>query len=177
MESVNKMKRNIHLLFVCTHNARRSQAAELLSRSAASYYGLRDIETYSAGTTPTAFHLNMVDALARTGMSVDILNWSKNPIYHLGIEEGLEARDMFSKDINHQSLDVHPKIATMVCSKADEACPSVPGAFDRISLPYRDPKSGDEQSNVGSVYDKTVNTIAREMYYLMRQYMKNTGKR
>lgn len=175
MESVNKKRKSLHLLFVCTHNSRRSQAAELLARSAAKYYGLRDIETYSAGTTATAFHLNMVDALARTGLSVDILNWSKNPIYHLGVEEGLDARDMFSKDIDHHSLDVHPKMAIMVCSEADDACPTVPGARARMALPYRDPKSGDGQDNVAQVYDKAVHTIAREMYYLMKQYMKNMG--
>ena len=53
----------IQLVFICTHNSRRSQMAEAWARVAAYHFGLADIQVYSGGTEVTAFHPNAVRAL------------------------------------------------------------------------------------------------------------------
>jgi len=38
------------LTFVCTHNSRRSQIAQIWARTAAAHHGIAGAETYSGGT-------------------------------------------------------------------------------------------------------------------------------
>ena len=44
------------LTFICTHNSRRSHLAQIWSTTAAAYYGLNGVSTYSGGTESTAFN-------------------------------------------------------------------------------------------------------------------------
>ncbi|NJO89788.1 MAG: hypothetical protein HC831_13200 [Chloroflexia bacterium] len=55
----------------------------------------------------------------------------------------------------------------MVCSDADKSCPVVPGADARFSLPFKDPRYSDDSPSEKQTYDKTVNLIGREMFYIM----------
>jgi hypothetical protein len=55
----------------------------------------------------------------------------------------------------------------MVCSDADQACPIVYGAEERISLPFEDPKAYDGTADEIEEYDKTCRLIATEMFYVM----------
>lgn len=56
--------------------------------------------------------------------------------------------------------------AVMVCSQADEACPHVPGAEKRFSIPYEDPKAYDGTPHESEKYNERSHQIAREMLYL-----------
>jgi hypothetical protein len=53
----------------------------------------------------------------------------------------------------------------MVCSDADEACPFVPGAEKRISLPFEDPKNSDGSGKEKEAYDQTAEEIGREISF------------
>ena len=57
----------------------------------------------------------------------------------------------------------------MTCSQADEACPFVPGAVLRLSLPYDDPKEADGTAQEASRYDERSKHIATEMLYCFSQ--------
>src|SRR5262245_6983975 len=58
------------LLFVCTHNSRRSQLGQVWAAAAAEYYGVPNVSTYSGGTESTAFNPRAVAALNRAGVEV-----------------------------------------------------------------------------------------------------------
>ena len=53
----NQIKENkwINLNFICTHNSRRSQLAQVWSNYASNYYNFKKIESFSGGTAVTAF--------------------------------------------------------------------------------------------------------------------------
>ena len=56
-------KKPVRLTFICTHNSRRSHLSQLWALTAAYYYGLPGIETYSGGTEATAFNPRAVRAI------------------------------------------------------------------------------------------------------------------
>lgn len=90
------------VLFVCTHNAFRSQIAEGYMRAR---YGSR-YDAYSAGTDPTELDPRAVLIMAEIG--IDISEQKAKPLM-----------DFFDQDID---------IAVTVCDGASGACPMVPGA-------------------------------------------------
>jgi len=53
----------IQLIYVCTHNSRRSHFGQIWSAVAAVYYGVLDVTTFSGGTEATAFNQNAIQAL------------------------------------------------------------------------------------------------------------------
>jgi hypothetical protein len=56
--------------------------------------------------------------------------------------------------------------AIMTCSSADQACPIVHGAAERIAIPYDDPKAFDGTEQEAAKYDERCAQIAREMLYV-----------
>jgi len=107
------------VLFLCTHNAARSQMAEALLRHVA---GER-FEVESAGTAPTEVH-----PLALAVMR----------------EIGIDASGQRAKDVSE--VEEHPDIVITLCDDAREACPVFPGAprFLHWSLPDPAAARGDE---------------------------------
>src|SRR5699024_9540725 len=63
-------KEPIKLLFICTHNSRRSHFAQIWTSTAAYYYGVEEVKTYSGGTEVTAFNPRAVTAIKRAGFEV-----------------------------------------------------------------------------------------------------------
>src|SRR5579871_796667 len=59
------------LTFICTHNSRRSHLSQLWAATAATYYGVAGIETFSGGTEATAFNPRAVAAIKRAGLKVE----------------------------------------------------------------------------------------------------------
>ena len=53
----------VFLNFICTHNSRRSQISQIWAATAAAYFGLDGISTYSGGTEATAFNPRAVAAI------------------------------------------------------------------------------------------------------------------
>lgn len=153
-----------HIVFICTHNSRRSQLAELMLRIASQEFGFDQIHTYSGGIEVTAFNHRMVKALEREGLEFEKSDESSNPVYVLKSE--LFPQPMFSKIYDD---DVNPSedfIAVMVCDHADENCPVITGATERISLPYLDPKAFDDTPEEADAYSQKVSEIGSEMIYL-----------
>lgn len=155
-----------NLIFICTHNSRRSQFGQIWAQIAAGYYGFMQVKTYSGGTEATAFHPNALAALERAGFMVKKVAEEKNPLYEISIGEGQEVIKAFSKAYDHPANPSGNFLALMTCSEADENCPFVIGAEQRISLHYEDPKIADGTVKQDEIYDERCLQIAAEMFYV-----------
>ncbi len=74
----------VRLVFVCTHNSRRSQMAQLWAGVGAQRYGV-DARTYSGGTEATAFNERAVESMRRAGFAIEAPSGGgANPRYGCG---------------------------------------------------------------------------------------------
>jgi arsenate reductase len=154
------------LLFVCTHNARRSQMAQLWARAAAERCGLESVATFSGGTEATAVDPRAVEALRRAGFRIERPAGGENPRYRVRLGRDDRVVEMFSKRYDQHPGPGHEFCAVMTCAAADGACPAVPGADLRVALPYDDPGASDGTPEEGGAYDECSRRIAREMLHL-----------
>ena len=69
--SAIKENRKVQLVFICTHNSRRSQFGQLWALTAAQFYGIQNIGTFSGGTESTAFNPRAVTAIRRAGFQIE----------------------------------------------------------------------------------------------------------
>ena len=161
-------KEPTELIFVCTHNSRRSHMSQLWAQAAAEYLNIGNVQTYSGGTEATAFNPRSVRALSTHGFVItDTQERSKNPIYETKIGEKNTSILSFSKKFGHEYNPKENFAAIMVCSDADSKCPFVPGAQTRVSLPYIDPKIADNTPQETETYLAKSDEIGREMLWLM----------
>lgn len=107
------MKKKV--LFICTHNAARSQMAEGLLRS------LEDdrYEVFSAGTEPGAVHPYAVRVMAEIGMDISLHR---------------------SKSVD-EFAGHHIAVVITVCDHANETCPVFPGGAQKIHHRFEDPSA------------------------------------
>jgi arsenate reductase len=156
------------LTFICTHNSRRSHLAQIWAKTAAEYYGVAGVETFSGGTEATAFNPRAVNALKRAGLNISAAETGpqNNPRYRAWFSDSAPPLECFSKVYGDAPNPKNDFCAVMVCSQADAACPVVVGAQLRISLPYDDPKAFDGTPEEAQKYDERCQQIAREMLYL-----------
>ncbi len=159
----------VNLLFICTHNSRRSQMSQLWAQVASSYYQIPQIFCYSGGTEATAFNTRAVNALKKAGFQMESDTIGSNPVYRVSYADGVDPVKAFSKKFSHPVNPHNDFIAVMTCSDADEACPVVPGASARFSIPYEDPGTADGTPEEESIYDERCQQIATEMVYLFAQ--------
>ncbi|MEM6641760.1 MAG: protein-tyrosine-phosphatase [Bacteroidota bacterium] len=156
------------LIFICTHNSRRSHLSQIWAQTLAKYFGVA-VETYSGGTEETAFHPNAVESLRRAGFDITKQQGDlANPIYE--VKSGLEETPIvaFSKKFEDTANPKTGFAAIMTCSEADSDCPVVAGAAQRIQLFYEDPKIADGSPDEQTVYDARCRQIASEMFYIFR---------
>jgi arsenate reductase len=166
--------RTAKLLFICTHNSRRSHMGQVWAATAAAFHGVDRIETYSGGTEATAFNPRAIAALRRAGFEIaeptgSDNSGSDNPHYQLGYAPDCPPIEAFSKVFSDAPNPTAEFAAIMTCSEADKACPLVPGATLRISLPYEDPKQADGTPEEQARYDERARQIAAEMFYLFEK--------
>jgi arsenate reductase len=152
------------LNFICTHNSRRSQFAEIWAQTAAYNFGVY-VQCFSGGTETTAFHPNALDSLTRLGFEISMEKDGDNPLYRVRYSEK-ECAAMFSKTYDHEVNPTSDFAAVMTCSHADENCPVVFGADKRISLSYEDPKFYDNTPLADAFYDVRSFEIGTELFYL-----------
>jgi protein-tyrosine-phosphatase len=140
--------------------------AQLWAAVAARTYGIR-ATTYSGGTESTAFNPRAVAAMERAGFNIDKTTDDQNPIYHVRYSDQQPALTCFSKKYAGDPNPRQDFAAVMVCSDADRACPTVPGAAGRFALPFVDPKVSDGTPQEAATYDERCAQIARELLYVM----------
>jgi arsenate reductase len=160
--------RPIDLVFVCTHNSRRSHMAQLWAKAAAVREGI-ELTTWSGGTEATAFNPRAVTAMDRAGFEVSRTTGNTNPIYHVRLGTDLPIQTCFSKPFAAAPNPTAGIGAVMVCGDADRRCPIVPGAAGRFAIPFVDPKVADGTPEEAATYDERCAQIAREMLWVMTE--------
>ncbi|KQR91863.1 protein tyrosine phosphatase [Chryseobacterium sp. Leaf180] len=162
-EKLNSEK-EINLIYVCTHNSRRSHLGQVWSKVAADFYGF-SINTFSAGTEATAFNENAINTLIAAGFEVKKLDGNPNPKSDVIFGDGKSSL-CFSKTSDDESLPKENFVAVMTCGDADENCPFIPGCDLRIGTTYFDPKSFDNSVLQDEKYTERSNQIAMECLYV-----------
>jgi arsenate reductase len=103
------------VLFLCTHNAARSQMAEAFLRK----HGGERFEAMSAGLEPTTVHPLTVRAMNEVGLDIS----------------GQQA-----KGLDAYLGKATVQIAIIVCEQAQKNCPRIyPFAMQRLYWPFEDP--------------------------------------
>ncbi len=161
--------KSCQLNFICTHNSRRSHMSQLWAATAAAHFGLDGVSTYSGGTESTAFNPRAVAALKRAGFKIAQTTKDDNPVYHVRYSDDAYPLTCFSKVYNQAPNPKEGYGAVMTCSHADEACPIVYGASERIAITYEDPKVADNTPGEAAKYDERCAQIARELLYAFSQ--------
>ena len=151
-----------NIVYVCTHNSRRSQFAQFWSAYHTDALNL-PITSYSAGTERTACHSNVLEVLRQEGFSI-----TSEGANHKVILNHKSFVELSSKTLNSVGLPER-YFAIMTCSDADENCPYIPGALDRFRLTFEDPKWSDNSAEAIQVYQDTSKQISTDIKYLLEQ--------
>lgn len=115
MTIANKMPTGIkRILFLCVHNAARSQMAEGLARQ---ILGHR-VEVTSAGSSPSQLNPQAIAAMADIGIDIS------------------QQRSKSIDEIDPGNVDL------LVTLCAEEVCPVLPGRVKRLHWPITDPSGG-----------------------------------
>jgi arsenate reductase len=165
IKSKNSLSQKSNLIFICTHNSRRSHMSQLWAQVAAFYYGVENVHCYSGGTEATAFNPRSVKALEKAGFQVEQTDSSSNPVYLVKYADGVDPVKGFSKKYDDEFNPRDNFAAIMTCSDADEACPIVIGADKRFAIKYEDPKVADNTPQEEERYDERCRQICVEMFY------------
>jgi len=131
------------VLFVCVHNAGRSQMAQALFNARASELGLR-LSAESAGTLlGERVHPEVVEAMREVGLDVS----SETP-----------------RLLTDEMLAGKPRVITMGCAVDSDACPSL-RLDDVVDWGLPDPRGQpmDEVRRIRDEIAKRVNTLLDEM--------------
>lgn len=161
-----KEDKSVNLVYICTHNSRRSHFGQIWAQVAASYYGIKNVNTYSGGTEATAFNINAINAIKRVGFNVKPINIEKNSIYHVSYDDIEKPIVCFSKVYDDVKNPQSEFAAIMTCSDAEENCPFIPGVELRIGTTYDDPKAFDNTPLQDAKYDERCKQIALETFYV-----------
>ena len=162
-------REKINLNFICTHNSRRSQLAQVWAFYAAQYFKLENVCTYSGGTEATAFFRNTVRTLQKVGFEFNVVDFShQNPRYLISFKGTKKSILGFSK-VFDDANNAYPYIAITTCSGADENCPFIPDAIHRFHVPYTDPKSSDGTDLQDEKYLETNQQIAAEIFFIFNE--------
>lgn len=156
----------MRLTFICTHNSRRSHLSQIWAATAAEFYGISRVETYSGGTEATAFNPRAIAAIERAGLKVEKTDAAKNTKYAVRFRETGNPLLCFSKVYNEAPNPKSDFCAVMTCSQADKSCPIVAGSALRVAIPFEDPKVSDDTPQEAATYDERCQQICREIMFV-----------
>ncbi len=165
VESKVKAGEKTELIFICTHNSRRSHMAQVWAQAAAAYYNVPNVTAYSGGTEATAFNPRAVKALEEAGFKIVKTSEGTNPVYDVRFSDEGSPIKAFSKKYDGEGNPKNGFGAIMTCAQADKNCPVVMGATVRIATPYDDPKEFDGTPQEAAKYRERVHQIGLEIFY------------
>lgn len=153
----------VQLVFVCTHNSRRSHLAQVWGKVMADHYAVA-IDSYSGGMEVTECNPRTIASLRDLGFQIT-QEGDVNPMYHVKLPKGGEL-ELFSKLYDDTYNPQDNFAAIMVCSTADVNCPFVAGAEKRIPLRFDDPSEFDNTPDELEGYNRRSLEIAGELKYI-----------
>jgi arsenate reductase len=152
----------IRLNFICTHNSRRSQLAQVWSFVLSNHFDL-NVESYSGGVEVTAFFPAAIEALKASGIEI---NRAGGVFPKYKVRYNYNEINCFSKLYNNALNPTEGFAAVMTCSDADRNCPLVSGAEKRIPMTFEDPKAFDDSPKKQEKYKERSLQIAGELYFV-----------
>ena len=169
IKSKLKEGRPVNLVYICTHNSRRSHFGQVWAHVAADYFKIKNVTAFSGGSEATAFNPNAIAALGRAGFEIKIDVPGENPKYSVYHDANAEPCICFSKVYDDAANPTENFAAIMVCGEAEQNCPFVAGADLRISTTYEDPKDFDNTPLQDQKYDERCRQVAVEIFYVFSQ--------
>ena len=155
----------IQLVYICTHNSRRSHFGQIAAAIAARHYNIDQVHVFSGGTEATQFHPNAIEALRTLGFVITTDDTgAANPKWNVQFGHAA-ATTCFSKTFDDPANPQRGFAAIMTCSDAEQNCPFVPGTELRIGTTYNDPKASDGTPEQLATYQSRFQQIATEMLY------------
>jgi arsenate reductase len=166
LHPADRQKIKKKLLFICTHNSRRSHLCQVWAQTWAFAAGITDLLCFSGGTEVTEVNRYVLEALAADGFKIES-HGNTHDVYFSDFAPPIRC---FSKRIDAPENPQQHFIAVMTCNEADAACPTVLGATHRFALPYRDPKIADRANEPLKTYLERSREIAGELYNVFNAY-------
>ena len=165
-------EQDIRLNFICTHNSRRSHLSQIWAQTAAAYYNIKNVFSYSGGTEATALFPMVAQTLTNTGFQIKTLTEGNNPVYSVKYNENDHPLICFSKTYDDAFNPQSEFAAILTCSSADNGCPFIAGAEKRIPITFEDPKAFDNTPQQTEKYQERSIQIATELFYVFSQIKK-----
>jgi arsenate reductase len=162
----------IRLHFICTHNSRRSHLSQVWAQTMAFHFEIPNVFCYSGGTETTALFPKVAETLVHQGFHINKLSDNTNPVYTVKFDSNAHPVICFSKVFDADFNPISQFAAIMTCSSADEGCPFIAGAEQRLPIRYEDPKAFDGTELMDQKYQERSIEIASEMYYVFSQIVK-----
>jgi len=162
----------IRLSFICTHNSRRSHLSQVWAQTMAFHFEIPNVFCYSGGTEATVLFPKVAETLLNQGFYIDKLSENTNPIYAVKYDNNAHPIVCFSKVFDADFNPSSQFAAIMTCSSADEGCPFIAGAEQRLPIRYDDPKAFDGTDLMDQKYQERSIEIASEMYYVFFKIVK-----
>jgi arsenate reductase len=156
----------INLIYICTHNSRRSHFGQIWAQVAADYYNIKNVNVFSGGTEATAFNINAINTIERIGFDIKKMNNDVNSVYHIYYDKNEKPIICFSKEYNDPKNPKSEFAAIITCSDAEENCPFITGVELRIGTTYDDPKAFDNTPSQDLKYNERSKQIALETLYV-----------
>lgn len=160
----------VQLHFICTHNSRRSQFAQVWAQVIAHFYKI-NLKATSGGTAVTACNERTIASLKRFGFIIET-HGEINPKYRVFFSDKAEPILLYSKKVEDKMNPSTDFAAIMTCSDADSNCPVVSGCEKRFSLTYEDPKEFDDSPREEEMYDLRSREIATELLFVFKNVAK-----
>ena len=169
IQQKNNNKEPININFICTHNSRRSHLSQVWAQVAATHFNIPNVTCYSGGTEETALFPKVVETLTNQGFTILKLSETANPIYAIKYSDNILPVIGFSKKYDNLFNPISKFAAIMTCSQADNGCPFIAGAEERIPITFEDPKISDNTAEQTKIYAERSLQIATEMFYVFSQ--------
>jgi arsenate reductase len=172
----NKVDSNeeIRLNFICTHNSRRSHLSQIWAQTMAFHFSINRVFCYSGGTETTAMFPKVSETLVNQGFQIQKLSDTQNPVYSVKFDKNQHPIICFSKTFDDLFNPDSQFAAIMTCSYADEGCPLIAGAEQRLPIRFDDPKAFDSTDQMNEKYAERSIQIASYMYYVFSQIVKKS---
>jgi protein-tyrosine-phosphatase len=145
-------KKNVRVLFLCTHNSARSQMAEGILRHLS---GGR-IEAFSAGNQPAHLHPLAIQTMVKMGLDIS---------------------QQRSKHMDEFQGPFFDYIVT-VCDRVRESCPTFPGDPERVHWSFIDPAAVDgSEKERYRAFEQVALQLTNRIRYLVILIDREKGER
>ena len=146
-----------NIVFICTHNSRRSQYCEVWGNVFSILYNEK-LTLYSAGTVSTNVYPEVINSFSRAGLETK----SNNTIVFNNTPIKLDSKTL-------DEIGAKKFISLITCSDAEKSCPIDKRSIKNIQFFHRDPKAFDDTPQEIEAYDSICFIIAKQLNYIIKR--------